>query len=150
MFSWTGSKAKVNQVALSTLEAIGIRIVVTAGWVFFFSLKKKSLSKLNSKINENFKNMLWLSPKILFFCCAVQLYDGQSARMITVNSTIVSREREKVLVSVLANHNKKWHLPFVLNMIAWTVKIFYHPLPRTTTKTNEKIFFKGILSAIWL
>lgn len=124
MFFWTGSKAKVNEVALSTLEATGIWIVVTAGWVFSFLLKKK-LSKLKSKNNENFKNMLWLCPKILFFWCAVQLCDGQSARVITVNSSIVSREREKVLVSLLANHNKKWHLPFVLSVIAWTVKIFF-------------------------
>lgn len=148
MFFWTGSKAKVNEVALSTLEATGIWIVVTAGWVFSFLLKKK-LSKLKSKNNENFKNMLWLCPKILFFWCAVQLCDGQSARVITVNSSIVSREREKVLVSLLANHNKKWHLPFVLSVIAWTVKIFLSPLAQTYNK-NKWIFFKRILSAIWL
>lgn len=63
-------------------------------WVSFSFTLKKYLSNLKNKNNENLKNMLWPSPQI-FFSCAVQLCDGQSARVIIVNSTVASERGKK-------------------------------------------------------
>lgn len=60
MLFWTDSKAEVSQVGSSSLGAVGIWIVPTAGWVFLFSFKK-NLPKSKNKNKWAFKHILWIS-----------------------------------------------------------------------------------------
>lgn len=54
-------------------------------------------------------------------------------------------ERVKVLIPALANHYKKWHLSFVLSVIAWNgrllKKIFFFLSPFAQTYTKNKWAF---------
>lgn len=93
--------------------------------------------------------MLWPSLQI-FVWCAVQLCDGQSARVITVNATIAS-ERQETLISAPANHSKTMTPALCSQCARLDCEAFYPPWPGPTTKKNERVFFfRKIFSEIWL
>lgn len=122
MLFWTDSKVKVNQVASSTLEAIGIWIVVTAGWVLFLFFLKKIFQSWRIKTMRVLKICCGLLPRYYFFlaCYSAVWWAVSQGDYCKFHNSFW--EMEKVLISapVNANHNKKWHLPFVCCVIAWT------------------------------